>query len=134
MSEAISQGSERMVLNGTLLSSILLGTDLPNEIWQRIEKCPEVVALTNLVVVKLLENSYIGAGLFDVPRFHLKARDNLQDRWRYLYSLTTPSVKDWNFFRLPESLDYLYYLLRPIRLGVEYGVRPLVKQVNQILK
>jgi hypothetical protein len=133
-SEARSQGSERMFLNGLLLSSTLLGTDLPKEVWDRVEKCPEVIPITYQVVAKLAENSYIGTGLFDVPRFHLKVRDTLQDRWRYLYSLAAPSVKDWSFIQLPESLDYLYYLLRPIRLGVEYGVIPLVNQVNQILK
>jgi hypothetical protein len=132
--EARTQGCERMVLSSLLLSSILLGTDLPQEIQHRVEKNPEVITLANQVVVKLAENSYIGAGLFDVPRYHLQARDNLKDRWRYLHSLTAPSVKEWSFIQLPESLDYLYYLLRPIRLGVEYGVKPLVNQFNQIMK
>ena len=90
---------------------------------------PEVKSLGRQVISKFLSNSWIGSGFFEIPRFHLKARDNLQDRWRYLYSLATPSVKDWSFIRLPESLSCLYYLLRQIRLGVEYVAIPFITQV-----
>ena len=134
INESRSQGCERMLLLGVLLSHELLGTDLPEEIWERLNNQPSVNSLTKYVIHKFRTDSWVGSGIFEIPRFHLKARDNPQAQWHYLFSLTRPSVKDWSFIRLPSSLEYLYYLLRPIRLGVEYGIQPIIHQVTRILK
>jgi hypothetical protein len=42
--------------------------------------------------------------------------------------MTTPSIKDQAFLPLPEQLNFLYYLIRPVRLAVEYGIHPLLKR------
>jgi hypothetical protein len=34
-----------------------------------------------------------------------------------LRRLFVPTVKDWGFWRLPSSLSFLYYFLRPVRVG-----------------
>jgi hypothetical protein len=132
--ESASQGSERMLLLGLLLSHVLLGTDLPDKIWEGLNNQPEVNTLADQVIQKFLANSWVGSGFFEIPRFHLKARDNLRARWHYLHALTIPSVKDWSFVRLPDSLDYLYFFVRPIRLGFEHGVIPIINQLNRVLR
>ena len=133
LAESASQGCERMLLLGLLLSHDLLGTDLPDEIWERLTYQPEVKSLARQVIHKFLSNSWVGSGFFEIPRFHLKARDHLSDRWRYCLKLQTPSSKDWAFYPLPESLDFLYYLLRPVRLGIEYGLVPLEPQIKKLI-
>jgi len=131
--ESASQGSERMLLLGLLLSHELLGTDLPDEILERLTNQPEVKSLARQVIHKFLSNSWVGSGFFEIPRFHLKARESVSDRWRYCLHLLGPSSKDWEFITLPESLDFLYYLLRPVRLGIEHGYTPIERHLRNLL-
>jgi len=131
--ESAFQGSERMLLLGLLLSHELLGTDLPDEIWERLNNQPEVNSLARQVINKFFSNSWVGSGFFEIPRFHLKARDHLSDRCRYCLHLLGPSSKDWAFLNLPESLDFFYCLLRPVRLGIEHGLVPLEHQIKKLL-
>ena len=63
----------------------------------------------------LLRN-ILGAG-----SFHLRARENWQDRIRYFFRLaTTVSIEDWEFVDLPSSLAFLYPMLRFPRLLQKY--------------
>jgi hypothetical protein len=61
--------------------------------------------------------------------FYLRARERWSDRARILLYFSArvphPLAKDWNLFRLPASLSFLYYLLRPMRLAREYGLSRL---------
>ena len=133
IAESASQGCERMLLLGLLLSHDLLGTDLPDEIWERLTNQPEVKSLARQVIYKFLSNSWVGSGFFEIPRFHLKARDQLSDRWQYCLKQQTPSSRDWAYYPLPESLEFLYYLLRPVRLGIEHGLVPLEHQIKKLI-
>ncbi|MCK5229203.1 MAG: hypothetical protein KAR13_02995, partial [Desulfobulbaceae bacterium] len=50
--------------------------------------------------------------------FHLLVRDNVIDTIRYLLRLIfRPTNVEWLWLRLPASLSFLYYFLRPLRLG-----------------
>lgn len=131
--ESNTQGCERMFLLGLLLAHELFETDLPDVIWESLKNQPEVKSLGRQVISKFLSNSWIGSGFFEIPRFHLKARDNLYDRWRYCLHLLGPSSKDWAFITLPESLEFLYYLIRPLRLGIEHGLVPMKHQIKKII-
>jgi hypothetical protein len=66
---------------------------------------------------------------FRRQKFYLYSRERLTDRIRIvLFSsarIPHPLAKDWDLFRLPASMSFLYYLLRPIRLFREYGLRLL---------
>jgi hypothetical protein len=43
------------------------------------------------------------------------------DRVRYLGRLLQPTLAEWSLIRLPSSLRFLYYGLRPLRLGLASG-------------
>jgi len=62
-------------------------------------------------------------------RYLLKSRERLTDRARIIFfscsRIPHPLARDWDLFRLPASLSFLYYLLRPIRLFRDYGLRLL---------
>jgi hypothetical protein len=62
-------------------------------------------------------------------RYYLNSRERLADRARIVIfssaRIPHPLAKDWELFRLPASMSFLYYLLRPIRLFREYGLRLL---------
>lgn len=57
-------------------------------------------------------------------RFNFRLRDGAADRARFAaHWLFTPSPEDWAWARLPDALSPLYRALRPLRLGVRYGLR-----------
>ena len=49
---------------------------------------------------------------------------NLGDRVRYFFGRSfVPAFEDWEWVSLPDSLYPLYYLLRPLRLTLQYSPR-----------
>lgn len=61
--------------------------------------------------------------------FYLRTRERWRDRARIVFHSSMcvphPYARDWKLFRVPASLSFLYYLLRPIRLMSELGFRRL---------
>ncbi len=61
--------------------------------------------------------------------FYLRTRERWTDRARIVFHSSMrvphPYARDWKLFRVPASLSFLYYLLRPIRLMSELGLRRL---------
>jgi hypothetical protein len=54
--------------------------------------------------------------------FHARVRERWRDRVRgVLPGLFTPGPGDWETVPLPDSLFFLYRLLRPIRLALKYA-------------
>ena len=125
MKQARLLGSERMLLLSLFLASDLLGTALPEKIWQRLQAEPSVKSLAAQVRERLfveVDNS---------PRFEdsnfslwdIRVRERLQDKVRYCLTVVfSPNEGDAALLPLPPSLYFIYYLLRPIRLAIRYGL------------
>jgi hypothetical protein len=57
-------------------------------------------------------------------RFNFRLREGAARRARYAaHWLFTPTPEDWSWARLPDAASGLYRALRPLRLGLRYGVR-----------
>ena len=57
-------------------------------------------------------------------RFNFRLRETAADRARYAARwLFTPTPEDWAWARLPDGASALYRALRPLRLGLRYGLR-----------
>lgn len=55
-------------------------------------------------------------------RVNLRLLQRPSDRLRYIvHVLLTPTLAERRLLRLPSSLGFLYYLLRPLRLGCKWG-------------
>ncbi len=127
MEQAGRLRSKRMLFLGLLLARKLLGVDLPEEVLQTVQADPVVKSLSVRVCERLFSKV---DGPVDVDRMvlHCGVTQRLLDRVPYLlYRLAkvmTPNVRDRSFLPLPASLFFLHYLLRPIRLLKEYGLRP----------
>jgi SAM-dependent methyltransferase len=75
--------------------------------------------------------SDIEAGLFKLPRstdavlrYSLRFRAHtVEDRVRYFLFLRHPTEKDREFLKLPKSLSFLYFLVRPLRVVYEHAPR-----------
>jgi hypothetical protein len=67
-------------------------------------------------------------GFLETGWFQLKAKNRFADKAGYvLIRALLPSVEDWIRFPLPDSLYFLYFLFRPLRLlgmGALFPDRP----------
>jgi len=130
LKQASKLGGKRMLFFGLLLASSLLGTALPEEIHFLVQADPIVKALVRQVSSKLLGAQYEVRNELEEKRFYLQVRERLQDKLpyflgRWLYFRIVPTPQDWEFLPLPDSLSSLYYLVKPIRLLVKWGLNPV---------
>ena len=124
--EAHQLASRRMLFLGLLLTKKLLQAPVPQEIWQWIQSDAAVESLGAQVTENLFRPPDRKISGFASAFFHLKARERLRDGIRYSLSIAiAPTVADWQFMALSPRLNFLYYLLRPIRLAANYGQKLL---------
>jgi Uncharacterised nucleotidyltransferase len=126
--QAADFGVHRLLLTGLSLAHDLLDAPLPEEVRSKIEADAQVQWLSHNMIERFASFRWSHSGFLDIPLYHLRARERFRDKANYCLQMTTPSVKDWSFVPLPERLGFLYYLIRPVRLVVEYGVNPLLKR------
>ena len=109
-------GLRRDVLLGLALARDLLGAQLPEGIGDAIEKDRAVGTLRAHVRSTLFRRG-AEPGFLETGWFKLKQIDRFADKAGYLLSRAlSPSVADWKRFPLPDSLYFLYFLYRPLRL------------------
>ncbi|MCP2727290.1 nucleotidyltransferase family protein [Symplocastrum sp. BBK-W-15] len=117
MAEAARLGCQRILFLGLFLAKELLGTALPEFIWEKIEADGVVTELAVQVYDGFFPNGNISNQSFPVTRLHLKARERFIDKVRYfLLVMITPTTSDWLVLPLGRYPSFLYYLIRPIRL------------------
>jgi hypothetical protein len=114
--------TERMLLLGLRLARGLLDATLPAPVVAQAEADEEVESLCAAAA----ENLFAGAAYGPVPLagsvgFNLRARPRLREKVRYFRHVLTPNDADFQAFALPESLSFIYYLLRPVRLISKRG-------------
>ena len=108
-------GSERVLLLGLLLAHDLLHADLPPEVLLRIRARPEIAVLAQCARKRLFDRA--PAGFWSLTWFRLRLIDGLAARTQYCtHRVLFPSYNDLEWVRLPSSLSFLYFFLRPIRL------------------
>ncbi len=121
MAEATRLGCQRILFLGLFLAKELLGTGLPEFIWEKIEADGVVTELAVQVYEGFFSNGNMTKQSFPVTRLHLKARERFIDKVRYFLGvMMTPTTSDWLVLPLATYPSLLYYLFRPIRLVGEY--------------
>lgn len=141
MNRGSTLGGERMLALGLLLASDLLGANLPADVSERIKSDPKARLVATRVRDLLFQEE---ANLLDISywyQHHLLVRERFRDRARlylhycrrYLHLAVTPNERDHEL-RLPASLSFLYYPLRPIRLTRVYGLSMCKGLVKRTLR
>jgi Uncharacterised nucleotidyltransferase len=118
---ARATGSERMLFLGLRLATDLLQAQLPTEIENTLNHDVAIGGLTENVVRDLFTPSLRSSGIAGYFLFQMKARRRIRDKIQYLRFTFTPNEEDLVRFKLPASLNFIYYLLRPVRLVVTGG-------------
>jgi hypothetical protein len=127
-------GMRRQVLLGLSLAQNLLGAPVPREIIREADADPNITALYREVRKNIFVLKEKDLGLITVTAFYLKTRDRFKDKLTHvLVRLAIPTVEDWRWVPLPDSLYWLYYLIRPLRLGLQGLVLPLLQRFQVLL-
>jgi Uncharacterised nucleotidyltransferase len=122
-------GVLRMLQLGLLLAHEIFELPLPEKILTSIDADQVVKELVVEARLRLSENKTSLPGLFEKSRFRLRSRERGSDKLRYCTRrLFTPTYKDCAP-GLPNSLWFLYYAFRPLRLLGEVLKRPASKPV-----
>jgi hypothetical protein len=134
MRSARKSGSQRMVLLGLYLAKTLLGTAIPNDVARAIQ--------TDRAVGLLAQELLLGAFPSDAAMigrltnyshalypFFIRMRERPWDKVKLalhysklnLSAAVTPNLGDREYFALPSSISFLYYVLHPFRVIGRYA-------------
>jgi hypothetical protein len=102
-----------LVAETTLAACALLyGTPLPTQL------CPRPVPTD----VRLFPDSLTDSELWNAPLFYPRLLKSPSEKLRWFAQMFfVPRVADHRFLKLPASLSFLYYFLRPLRLTCKWG-------------
>lgn len=132
---ARGSGALRALHLGLLLVAGLAPIDLPQYVLEGMAEDLPAHALADHAQKQLFvdEQDHAKREIYR-QTFYLRTRERWSDRMRILLHFSIriphPLAKDWSVFKVPASLTFLYYLLRPMRLMREYGFHRLRAMVR----
>lgn len=113
-------GCRRILFLGLLAASDLLEATLPEFVVDRIGAEPGMGLLTRHLYEGLFVGMQESPSAEAEERFRLAVRERWRDRMRPRFDrfrkMFMPSERDRSVLRLPAHLEFLYYLIRPVRL------------------
>lgn len=117
LAEARSRRLDRVVLLGLVLVNELLGVSIPHEILTRAWAQPGFRNLIEQTVVNLTAPAGSAGGMWRQFRYFYHLQPGWQARVRYgIQLIASPNVGDWEFWPLSRPWQWLYFLVRPVRL------------------
>lgn len=120
LEQADACNSRRMVHLGVYLAHKLLNAPAPPHIVEKASKDKHVLFLYNRVFSALFVPPDQKKEVLKPISFHLHMRERFKDKRPYLGHVLKlwlhPSKKDKAFLKLPERLNFLYLLLKPVRI------------------
>ena len=121
--EARRLRSERLLRLGLQLAVDVVGAQLPPKAQSYIEGDRKAKALAQEVKERIISGRFY-TERWEESLFWVRSREAARDRAQgilfYLFrSVLNPTTKDEAFVSLPQSLSFLYLLVRPVRLIME---------------
>lgn len=119
--------ARRRLLLGARLASDVLGLSPADPVRQAIRQDPTVGTLAT----QIREELFTESKTLQRVSFSLKLLEKTGDK---LWFLVTPGIHDRGLLRLPPALNFLHYVVRPVRLVREYGsmqLRGLLRRLRR---
>src|SRR5436190_2980143 len=117
LEESRRLGAERMLLLGLYLARDLFKAPLPGAVTERITRLPKLRTMAQQVYRRIFDNPEPQPTFFELTMFRLHCRERFRDRLNYcIRRVLTPTYQDVEVLQLPSSLEFLYPLLRPLKL------------------
>jgi hypothetical protein len=127
-------GMQRRLLLGLSLATELLGVWEPDEIAARVRSDPVLLGLRESLKKKLLSHAIIDESFSERNLFQIKIRERFRDKLVFaLAHAAVPHATDWSWAPLPESLSWLYPIIRPFRLVMHQVIQPLWSRLISLL-
>ena len=124
LDNAAALGSRRMLLTGIYLAHALVGAPVGAELVGKARGDRAVIALARRVAGQLFRGAAQGRADFDPWAVPISSIEGAGARMRYLVRRAlAPTMGDYELIALPPSLFPLYWVIRPIRMAVQYGPR-----------
>ena len=83
-----------------------------------------VAPIVGEIVNALFGEHHDESSIRENASLHMRMRERRRDRLRYFAQLATrPGIEDWELVDLPQSMNFLYSLLRYPRLLTKYAAR-----------
>lgn len=115
--KAEAAGLRRTVLLGLALAHDICAAELPATVAGAVAGDRTVARLREHVRAQLFARDGEEPGFMEMAWFQLLTKERLTDRLRYCFIRAfCPTVEDWQRIPLPDSLYFLYFFLRPLRL------------------
>ena len=112
--------SKRMLNTGLRLASVLLDAPLPEKVLRSVRGDQKATHLTADVILSFFAIPKKSRHVINPVTFHLQMHERFRDRlpyYKHLFQLwSAPSTKDKAFVSLPRYLEFLYVLIKPIRM------------------
>jgi hypothetical protein len=130
MGKSKNLGCRRKLWLSLSLTSSLLRVSPPNHVMEAMHEDRAVESLVPRISASFFSRDTNPFNSIDRNLFYSLMKERFRDKLKYLLSrcplylhaLLTPTERDVNFLSLPESLSFVRYLLRPIRLSRDYLV------------
>jgi hypothetical protein len=124
LTQAGKTGSRRMLFLGLFLAEDLLGASIPGNIRQQVDDDLKVKSLALAVHRRLFPRANSRPRVWENIRFHLKVRERLRDKGRYVVNtIFNPTIDDWTLLPVSPALGFLRRLFRPLRLIAKFRRR-----------
>jgi hypothetical protein len=122
LDRATALGSRRVLLLGLNLSRSMFDCPLPERIVAEIDGDRMVAVLTAQVWDYFLGIRKPATSAMQTALFQARSRERRMDRVRYwMLKVFAPNWEEVEWLPLPRALMPLYWLLRPVRMVVQYG-------------
>ncbi len=115
----------RMLNTGLFLAKELLNAPIPDAVWALVQADTKAGELAHKVIQGYFSPDPAVLAEVNPVTFHLDLQERFLDRipyYKHLFRIwLAPSSKDRAFVPLPKRLEFLYILVKPIRLLMRRG-------------
>jgi hypothetical protein len=134
--EAEKLGCRRMIALGLIVSHQLLGAPAPEAVMSRARTDRQSHILARYIYHDLFQDADDQAdALLSREGFHFRLRERWRDKLYPYYQAVRlrlpPNERDQAVLALPGSLNFLYYLIRPLRVARDYA-RLLFEKMRKV--
>ncbi len=122
LDRATALGGRRVLLLGLNLAHALFDCPLPERIVAEIDRDAMVAQLTAQVWDYFLGIRKPATSAMQTASFQSRSRERRADRLRYwTMKVFAPNWEEVDWLPLPRRLMPLYWLIRPVRIAIQYG-------------
>jgi len=125
-------GNKRFLFLGLYLANDILGSKIPKKILQKVKTDKVVASVASHVYKRLFCETCNSPNILEKSLLQLKLKEHLKNKIQYSFQLMIMVLTtDCKFLHLPPFLNFICYLLQPIRLCLQHRLN-LMKKYKSI--